>query len=141
MHAADFRQPLQGRNALVIGATSANASEVAEALAAAGAKVMLNYVRRQAKAAQLAERIRNRHGQAMLFQADPADAGQLKSLCDVLLAYWGRLDILVDDSGLHAKAVRAALGAERAIGVTSFDCAEAFSYLAGLADSPDKGTC
>lgn len=116
----------------MLAVTSPAASSAAEALAEAGVKVMLNYSERRNRAEQLAERIRTKRGQAMIFQADVAQPGQMISLCDVLTAYWGRLDILVDDSGLHTEAVRAAMGAERAAALLSFDCAGLFRYLAGL---------
>lgn len=132
MPAAELLQPLRGRIALVLAVTSPAASAAAEALAEAGAKVMLNYSARRHRAEQLAERIRNKRGQAMIFHADVAMPGQMTSLCDVLTVYWGRLDILVDDSGLHADAVRTAMGAARSADLIVFDCAGLFRYLAGL---------
>lgn len=101
--------PLHGKTALVINATSAAGSAAAEALALAGARVMLNYPDRRDAAECLAERIRNRGGQAMAFRADIAVPGELRSLCDVLLAYWGQPELLVG-AGSHAVALSAALG-------------------------------
>ncbi|WP_256360661.1 SDR family NAD(P)-dependent oxidoreductase [Methylomonas koyamae] len=101
--------PLLGKTALVINATCTAGEAAAEALALAGARVMLNYPDRRDAAERLAERIRNRGGQAMAFRADIMVAGELRSLCDVLLAYWGRPDILVGDAS-HGVALSAALG-------------------------------
>ncbi|MCQ8104441.1 SDR family NAD(P)-dependent oxidoreductase [Methylomonas sp. SURF-2] len=137
--AAELIQPLRGRIALVLAATSPAASAAAEALAEAGTKVMLNYSEQRHRAEQLAERIRNKRGQAMIFQADVAQPDQMTSLCDVLTAYWGRLDILVDDSGLHADAVRTAMRAARSTELIVFDCTGLFRYLAGLS-RPDGST-
>ncbi|MCK9605467.1 MAG: SDR family oxidoreductase [Methylomonas sp.] len=137
MPAADVFRPLQGRVALVLAATTPEASTAAEALAAAGAKVLLNYLYRRQEAERLAERIRRRQGQAMIFQADVSQTGQLISMCDVLAAYWGSLDILVDDSGFQAESVLAVIGPERASAVACFDCVGVFRYLAGLAGCRD----
>ncbi|OAI12488.1 hypothetical protein A1507_03150 [Methylomonas koyamae] len=101
MPIANTRLPLFGKTALVINATCA-AGEAA-------AKVMLHYPDRRDAAERLVERIRNRGGQAMAFRADPMVAGELRSLCDVLLAYWGQPDILVGDAS-HGAALLAALG-------------------------------
>lgn len=109
MPIANTRLPLFGKTALVIDATCAAGEAAAEALALAGARVMLNYSDRRDAAERLAERIRNRGGQAMAFRADPMVVGELRSLCDVLLAYWGQPDILVGDAS-HGAALLAALG-------------------------------
>ncbi len=109
MSTSNTRLRLHGKTALVINATCAAGASAAESLALAGARVMLNYPDRRDAAERLAERIRNRGGQAMAFRADIAGPGELRSLCDVLLAYWGSPDLLVG-AGSHAVALSAALG-------------------------------
>ncbi|MCQ8181115.1 hypothetical protein NP603_08345 [Methylomonas sp. SURF-1] len=115
--------PLHGKTALVIDATCA--------AGAAGARVMLNYPDRRDAAEHLAERIRNRGGQAMAFRADIAVPGELRSLCDVLLAYWGQPDLLVG-AGSHAVALSAALGStDPPALVLSYDAVAPFLAAAG----------
>lgn len=100
MNIATAAQPLQGRTALVVQANAGIGAAVAEAFAAAGAKVMINYLHENAGANQVAQRIRIKQGQAMIFQADINQESQVKSMFDVLVAYWGGLDILVTNTEL-----------------------------------------
>jgi glucose 1-dehydrogenase len=100
-------QPLQGQRALVIHADTGIGATVAEALADAGAKVMINYLGEREKANLVAERIRAKQGQAMLFQADVSQESQVKSMFDVFIAYWDSIDILVTNASLQMDAVLA----------------------------------
>lgn len=97
-------RPLQGQRALVTGANTGIGAAVAEALAEAGAKVMINYVAGRDKAERVAERIRAKDGEAMIFQADVSQESQVISMFDVLNGYWGSLDILVNNAGLQQDA-------------------------------------
>jgi NAD(P)-dependent dehydrogenase (short-subunit alcohol dehydrogenase family) len=101
MNTATAAQPLQGRTALVVQANAGIGAAVAEAFAAAGARVMINYLHENAGADQVAQRIRIKQGQAMIFQADISQESQVKSMFDVLVAYWGGLDILVTNANLE----------------------------------------
>lgn len=101
MSTVNAAQPLQGRTALVVQANAGIGAAVAEAFASAGAKVMLNYLHENAGADQVAQRIRINRGQAMIFQADISQENQVKSMFDVLVAYWGGLDILVTNANLE----------------------------------------
>ncbi len=104
MNTATAAQPLQGRTALVVQANTGIGAAVAEAFAAAGTKVMINYLHENAGADQVAQRIRIKQGQAMIFQADIRRESQVKSMFDVLVAYWGGLDILVTNADLEIDA-------------------------------------
>ncbi|WP_446809167.1 SDR family NAD(P)-dependent oxidoreductase [Methylomonas sp. 2BW1-5-20] len=104
MNNATVAQPLQGRTALVVQANAGIGAAVAEAFAAAGAKVMINYLHENGGADQVAQRIRIKQGQAMIFQADISQESQVKSMFDVLVAYWGGLDILVTNADLEIDA-------------------------------------
>ncbi|WP_026603604.1 SDR family NAD(P)-dependent oxidoreductase [Methylomonas sp. 11b] len=101
MSTANAAQPLQGRTALVVQANAGVGAAVAEAFAAAGAKVMINYLHENAGADQVAQRIRVKQGLAMIFQADISQESQVRSMFDVLVAYWGGLDILVTNADLE----------------------------------------
>jgi glucose 1-dehydrogenase len=95
------KRPLEGQRALVTGATTVIGAAVAEALAEAGAKVMINYLGERDKAERVAERIRAKQGQAMIFQTDVSEKSQVKSMFDVLIGYWGSVDILVNNASLQ----------------------------------------
>ncbi len=97
-------QPLQGKRALVIRSDSPVGGVIAEALSEAGAKVMLNYLDQREQADQVAQRIRTKQGQAMLFQADVTQETQVRSMFDVLIGYWGSIDILVINISLEQQA-------------------------------------
>lgn len=97
-------RPLQGQRALVTGANSGIGAAVAEALAEAGAKVMINYLEGRDNAEQVAERIRVKDGQAMIFQADVSQENQVESMFDVMVGYWGGIDILINNAGLQQDA-------------------------------------
>lgn len=94
-------RPLEGQRALVTGANTGIGAAVAEGLAEAGAKVLINYIDGRDKAEWVAERIRAKEGQAMIFQADVSREDQVKSMFDVLIGYWGSVDILVNNAGLQ----------------------------------------
>ena len=95
MYISETIRPLQDQTALVFDATTNIGKTIAKALAMAGAKVMINYLDDRDQAEQLAEQIRNNEGQAMLFRSDITQRNQLNSMFDVLMAYWGRLDIVI----------------------------------------------
>jgi len=73
-------RPLQGQRALVTGANTCIGAAVAEGLADAGAKVMINFVSGRDKAENLAERIRAKDGEAIIFEADVSREDQVKTM-------------------------------------------------------------
>ncbi len=101
MNTCQNKRPLEGQRALVTGAHDAIGAAIAEALADAGAKVMINYLGDRDKAERVAERIRAKQGQAMIFQTDVSEENQVKSMFDVLIGYWGSIDILVNNASLQ----------------------------------------
>jgi len=90
---------LNGRIALVTGATSGVGREIALGLAAEGARVALNY-RTSADAAQgLVEEIAANGGDAKAYRADVADFGAVKSMTDEIAEDFGGLNILINNAG------------------------------------------
>ncbi|QSB02441.1 SDR family NAD(P)-dependent oxidoreductase [Methylomonas sp. EFPC1] len=92
--------PLSGQTALVVSGDCGIGAVVAEAFAAAGAKVLINYLHENPAADRIAQRIRAKQGQAMIFQADVSRESQVSSMFDVLAAYWGGLNTLVTNADL-----------------------------------------
>ncbi len=72
----------------------------AKLLAAAGARVAVNYARDAAAAGSVVEEIRSAGGQARALGADVAEPAQARRLVSNTLAVWGRLDILINNAGI-----------------------------------------
>jgi NAD(P)-dependent dehydrogenase (short-subunit alcohol dehydrogenase family) len=91
---------LNGKRALVTGANSGLGAEIAQGLAAAGAKVAINYVAHPEAANGLVQTIQQEHGQAMAIQANVSDPKAVGELFGQLDAAWGGIDILINNAGI-----------------------------------------
>lgn len=89
---------LKGKRAIVTGSTSGIGLGVAEALAAAGAEVVLNSFTDSAEDHELAARIASAHGIAARYiQADMSDGAACRGLIEAA----GGCDILVNNAGIQ----------------------------------------
>ncbi|WP_088005897.1 3-oxoacyl-[acyl-carrier-protein] reductase [Indiicoccus explosivorum] len=91
---------LAGKTAVVTGASRGIGAAIARTLAAEGAKVVVNYSGSRDKAEAVAEEIRENGGEALVCQADVADADSVKAMFDQTLETFGALDILVNNAGI-----------------------------------------
>jgi glucose 1-dehydrogenase len=98
------KRPLEGQRAMVTGANTGIGAAIVEALADAGAKVLINYVSGRDKAEALAERIRAKDAEAIVFEADVSREHQVKEMFRAAIDAWGSLDILVNNAGLQKDA-------------------------------------
>jgi NAD(P)-dependent dehydrogenase (short-subunit alcohol dehydrogenase family) len=89
---------LDGRLAVVTGATGVLGGAIARGLAAAGARVAV-LGRRAARADEVAADIRAGGGEAVATPADVLDASALERVRDDLLARYGSIDVLVNAAG------------------------------------------
>jgi 3-oxoacyl-[acyl-carrier protein] reductase len=96
---------LEGKVALVTGASGGIGAAIATALAAAGARVVLQAHRHADGARALAATLPCRGGAAVVWEADLAEADQCKAMVDGVVAQLGRLDILVNNAGILADGV------------------------------------
>src|SRR5437763_4704149 len=87
-------EPLSGRIALVTGASRGIGAATAEALANAGAHVILT-ARTVAALEQVEERIHDAGGTATIAPLDLTEGESIGKLASAVAERWGRLDILV----------------------------------------------
>lgn len=91
---------LQGKVALVTGASRGIGREVALKLAGAGASVAINYAGNTAKAEEVVHLIKEMGGNAASYQCNVADAEAVQGMVKEVISSFGRLDILVNNAGL-----------------------------------------
>ena len=91
---------LDGKRALVTGASRGIGRASAEALAAAGAAVAINYARSEADAAAVADALRATGTDVEVVCADVADAAQVERMFDRLRARWDGVDIVVNNAAV-----------------------------------------
>lgn len=92
---------LSGRVALVTGASKGIGAGIAKALAAEGASVVVNYASSKAGADAVVDAITKAGGKAVAVGADISNATQVDTLVDAALSNFGRLDILINNSGVY----------------------------------------
>ena len=91
---------LTNKIALVTGASRGIGATVARYLAAAGAKVVINYAGGKEAAGQLVNEIKEKGGDAIAVQADVSKSADVKNLFDTAIAHYGKIDILVNNAGI-----------------------------------------
>ena len=117
---------LEGRVAVVTGATGVLGGAMARGLAGAGAKIGV-LGRRRERAEEVAREISDLGGEAAAVPADVLDEEQLREVRDAVLGRWGRLDVLVNAAGGNVP------GATLSGNETVFDLPrEAFGEVFGL---------
>ena len=89
---------LQGKVAIVTGASRGIGREIALTLAQYGAKVVVNYCGSREKAQQVVSEITSMGGTAIAIQADVSDAEAIKLMFDEVLQQFKRVDILVNNA-------------------------------------------
>jgi acetoacetyl-CoA reductase len=91
---------LDGKFALITGASRGIGRAIALELASAGASVALNYRSGEAEAQAVAEEIAKLGGTTMLVQADVANKEQARGMVKKVAEHFGRLDVLVNNAGI-----------------------------------------
>ena len=92
---------LAGKVAVVTGASKGIGAAIAKSLAAEGASVVVNYSSSKAGADAVVSAITAAGGKAVAVRGDVSKAAEAKSLIDAAIKNFGRLDILVNNSGVY----------------------------------------
>ena len=91
---------LDGKVALVTGASRGIGRAVALKLAAEGAKVAINYAGSQGKAEEVKAEIEKLGSEAILVQANVADKDAVEAMVNQTVEAFGTIDILVNNAGI-----------------------------------------
>src|SRR5476649_680395 len=92
---------LTGKVAVVTGASKGIGAAIARALAAEGAAVVVNYASSEAGANAVVADITKAGGKALAAGGDVSKPAGAQGIIDAALKKFGRLDILVNNSGVY----------------------------------------
>jgi 3-oxoacyl-[acyl-carrier protein] reductase len=92
---------LEGKVAVVTGASKGIGAEIAKRLAAEGAAVVVNYASSKAGADRVVANITGEGGKAVAVQANVAQADDIRRLFAEAVKAFGRLDVLVNNAGVY----------------------------------------
>jgi 3-oxoacyl-[acyl-carrier protein] reductase len=92
---------LEGKVAVVTGASKGIGAEIAKHLAAEGAAVVVNYASSKAGADRVVAEITASGGKAVAVQADVARPDDIRRLFAEVKKAFGRLDVLVNNAGVY----------------------------------------
>jgi NAD(P)-dependent dehydrogenase (short-subunit alcohol dehydrogenase family) len=123
---------LEGRVALVTGASRKLGAEIAVALGRRRARVAVNYNASAAAAGEVVRAVKDAGGQAVAIQGDVADLNAIDRLVDHTLNAFGALDILVNNAGPYTDIPLASLPPAEWDGIMNTNLRAAY-YAAQLA--------
>src|SRR3954464_14937742 len=92
---------LSGKVAVVTGSSKGIGAGIAKALAAEGASVVVNYASSKEGADAVVASIIKTGGKAVAVGGNVSKAADAQSIVDTAITNYGRLDILVNNSGVY----------------------------------------
>ena len=99
-----YNRVLEGQKALITGASKGLGAAIAVGCAKAGADVLINYYSDEKGAREVAEEVEKLGQKALIFKADVAKEDQVLQMYDAMLDTFGRIDVLVANSGIQVNA-------------------------------------
>ncbi len=91
---------LEGKVALVTGASRGIGREIAIELAKNGANVAVNYSGSKERAEEVAQAVKDLGRDAFVVQANVAESDQVQSMIKGTLAHFGKIDLLINNAGV-----------------------------------------
>src|SRR5258708_1855847 len=104
---------LKGKVAVVTGASKGIGAGIAKALAAECASVVVNYASSKSGADAVVDAIAKARGTAIAVGGDVSKAADAERIIDAAIKNYGRLDILVNNSGVYEFAAIEAVTEEQ----------------------------
>ena len=95
---------LRDQTAVVTGASSGIGKGIAIQLAAAGARVVVNYATSEERAREVVNSIKSAGGEALAVQADASHQGEVEQMFKTAVDAFGTVDILINNAGLQQDA-------------------------------------
>ena len=92
---------LEGKVALVTGASRGIGKAIALKLSSLGAKVAINDISKEFGADKVIDTIKSQGGEAFFVQADVRDSDSVKAMMQEITGRWERIDILVNNAGIN----------------------------------------
>lgn len=92
---------LSGKAAIVTGASKGIGAAIAKALAAEGALVVVNYASSKSGADAVVNAVAKAGGKAVAVHGDVSKAAEAQAIIGAAVKAYGRLDILVNNSGVY----------------------------------------
>ncbi len=92
---------LEGKVAVVTGASKGIGAEIARHLAAEGASVLVNYASSKEGADKVVADITARGGRAVAVGGDVSKKAEAEGIIEAAVKNYGRLDVLVNNSGVY----------------------------------------
>jgi len=96
----DMRE-LEGKAALVTGASRGLGKAIALKLGLLGARVAINYNASEQEANNVAKEIEAPGSEAIAIKANVAESDEVKAMIRQIVAAWGKIDILVNNAGIN----------------------------------------
>ncbi|WP_242143346.1 MULTISPECIES: SDR family NAD(P)-dependent oxidoreductase [unclassified Bacillus cereus group] len=91
---------LNGKVAIITGASRGIGAATAKLFAQYGAKVVVNYMNHTEAAKEVIESIHEKGGEAIAIQADVRNQEQMNSLVDQTISHFKKVDILVSNAAI-----------------------------------------
>lgn len=95
---------LNGKVAVVTGASKGIGAAIAKQLAADGARVVVNYATSRDGADRVVEEIRSAGGEAIAVGASVSNESEVQAMFDRARTAYGKVDILVNNAGVYGFA-------------------------------------
>ena len=91
---------LEGKSALVTGASKGIGTAIALQLVEQGVRVAINYNKSEEDARAVVETAKKMGGEAFIVRADVSDIDQVNAMVEKVHEAWGHVDILVNNAGI-----------------------------------------